>query len=77
MKYPEIKINYEKCSKPEDCRKCVQICPPSALNITFRDQDFHNPQDWFIDPVFPQLCLGLDCSKCVEICPVAAINIII
>ncbi|TXT65560.1 MAG: hypothetical protein BAJALOKI3v1_90003 [Promethearchaeota archaeon] len=75
MKYPKIQIDYQKCIQPEECRKCVQICPPSVFNITFRDEDYHNPNDWIIDPVFPQLCKGFDCSKCLEICLTQAISI--
>lgn len=75
MKYPKIEINYELCTNPEDCRKCVQVCPPSVLNITFTDEDFHEPKNWIIDPAFPQLCEGNNCSRCINICPLKAISI--
>lgn len=75
MKFPNIEINYELCVNPEDCRKCVQVCPPSVFNITFTDRDYHDPKHWKIDPVFPQLCKGERCNRCVDICPQNAISI--
>ena len=67
----KIKIDYKKCSEPEKCRKCLQICEPGVFIITFTDKDYHNPQKWLIIPVFPQICT--DCNKCVIDCPEKAI----
>lgn len=75
MKRPKISINNKKCSQPELCLKCLQVCQPCVLNITFTDKDYHQPQNWIIDPVFPQLCLGKECRKCIEICPMSSIAI--
>jgi len=68
-----IKIDYFKCRDPENCRKCLAVCTPGVLNLTFRDEDYHDPKDWIILPVFYQLCDF--CKKCVEICPEKAITI--
>ena len=73
MKNTEILINYSKCIAPQDCRKCLEICQPAVLVLTFVDNDFHAPENWRIVPAFPKLCIK--CDECTLICPENAITI--
>ena len=71
----KIKINIDssKCTNPKNCLKCINICQPEVLLLTFDDEDYHNPKDWRIFPIFPGLCTN--CKLCVELCPEKAISI--
>jgi len=73
----KIKITIDEgiCAQPEECRKCLQVCQPCVLNLTFTDKNYHNPQHWKVISAFPQLCLGAECQKCIEVCPANAIQI--
>jgi NADH-quinone oxidoreductase subunit I len=75
----KVKINfdYSKCPQPENCRKCLQVCPPGVFNLIFTDKkNYKDPKNWKIVPVFPQLCLNSeDCNSCIEMCPKNAISI--
>lgn len=72
----KITIDKDLCAHPKECRKCLQVCPPCVLNLTFTDGNYHNPKNWTIIPAFPQLCLGPVCGECSQVCPTNAINII-
>ena len=74
MKRPVINVDYTKCTNPLDCRKCVNICEPVTLILSFLDKDFHDPQDWRVIPIFPSLCTN--CKLCVENCPQEAISVL-
>lgn len=75
MKKIKIKIDYSKCIAPENCRTCINICQPVVFVLTFTDEDYHDPKNWKIVPIFPILCIG--CNLCVENCPEKAINVLI
>ena len=75
-KKPKIKIDYSKCTQPEDCRICLQVCPPGVFNLIFTDKDYHQPKDWKIIAVFPVLCMNSPkCTLCIDNCPKQAISI--
>lgn len=67
----KIKIDYSKCTQPEECRKCLNVCEPAVFNLVFLDKEYTDPKIWKVVPVFTQLCNG--CNLCVEICPKKAI----
>ena len=72
----KIKIDDTKCQHPENCRICLQICPPAVFNLIFTDKDYHQPKNWKVIPVFPFLCLNsTECSLCIDNCPKQAISI--
>jgi NAD-dependent dihydropyrimidine dehydrogenase PreA subunit len=73
MGKPKIKIDYNKCKKPENCRKCLPLCSPGVFNLIFTDKDYHIPKNWKIIPVFRQLCTT--CLICVNECPEKAISV--
>ncbi len=68
----KITIDNLECGDPRDCRICVGACPPGVFNLIFVDKNIHDPKDWRIVPVFPQIC-ERDCVICVEKCPKKAI----
>ena len=69
----KIDIDYSKCVSPENCRVCINVCQPVVLTLTFTDNDFYDPKDWKIVPIFPSLCIN--CNLCVDNCPEKAISI--
>jgi NAD-dependent dihydropyrimidine dehydrogenase PreA subunit len=69
----KIKVDYSKCTNPEDCKICLGLCQPAVLILTFTDKDYHNPKNWIIVPIFPGLCIG--CNLCVDQCPEQAISV--
>ncbi|MFX1337242.1 MAG: ATP-binding protein [Promethearchaeota archaeon] len=73
MNKTKIKVDYSKCTAPEECKQCLDVCQPAVLILTFTDKDFYDPKDWKIFPVFPGLCIG--CNLCVEKCPKNAISV--
>ena len=68
-----IKVDYDKCTSPEDCKICLNACQPVVLILTFTDKDYHDPKDWKIVPAFPSFCIK--CNLCVEQCPKNAISV--
>ena len=75
-KKPKIRIDYSKCTQPEECRICLKVCPPAVFNLSFTDKDYHQPEHWKVVPVFPFLCLNsTKCELCVVNCPKQAISI--
>ena len=69
----KIKVNYTKCTNPEECKICLKLCQPAVLILTFTDTDYYNPKNWKLVPAFPGLCIG--CNLCVEQCPQQAITV--
>jgi ferredoxin len=69
----KIKIDHTKCTKPEDCRKCLQVCPPAIFIINSPEKYSNDPKEWRIDVVFTDLCTK--CYECINVCPMDAIEI--
>jgi len=56
----EIKVDYEKCTKPSG--KCLKICPTMLFGLLRT-----NEEDFIVVPHFKELCIG--CRECEEHCP--------
>jgi len=56
----EIKVDYEKCTKPSG--KCLKICPAMLFGLLRT-----NEEDFMVVPHFKELCIG--CRECEEHCP--------
>lgn len=78
-RYPVITIDYEKCTTPFDCKKCLRGCPQAVFRVhamkqeRFKETDKKEPQAYrlFVGP--RDKCTM--CNDCVEICPVGALSI--
>ncbi len=71
----QIKWDDKKCSSPQECRKCLDACPPAVFIIYPRDgrKPGKATENWAIMPLFLSLCTG--CDICEEICPENAITV--
>ena len=85
-RFPQITVDYEKCTIPFACKKCLEICPLAVLHVErvlaaeerLKEIDPRIPGTYKImgDPMNPirrDKCTI--CNKCVEVCPVGAIKI--
>ncbi len=77
MPLATILVDDEKCDDPFSCRRCLLICPSSALGLgtsvgpeKYKEID---PHHFVVRGVRFQFCTG--CLKCVEVCPTDAIEI--
>jgi ferredoxin len=64
----------DKCLKPQDCGKCLEVCP-STVFVRYAPQRerYKEPQNYVIVPSFTNFCIV--CNKCTEVCPKGAIKI--
>jgi ferredoxin len=69
----KIKIDNTKCKNPDNCMKCVQICPTKifVLNPTAEKSSYVKTCE--IKVLFKDMCDA--CMKCVEVCPEKCISI--
>ena len=70
----KIKIDSNKCKNPDNCRKCVQICPAKVLVLKpiIGGKGSH-VKTCEIKALFREMCDG--CMECVEVCPEQCISI--
>lgn len=74
MRMVKIKINYEKCTNPEECLKCLDTCPTGVFikaPISKPKSPSTKPRAYKIVPIYNKLCNA--CRLCVNICPSEAI----
>jgi len=72
-----IEVNYDKCTEPMLCRKCLQVCPLAVFGLEpleNRVEVGREPRKWKLDVVYPELCNG--CGGCAKICPVEALTML-
>ncbi|MBI4334254.1 MAG: 4Fe-4S binding protein [Chloroflexi bacterium] len=71
----KIKIDKQACSKPLDCRLCLDRCPEKLFGTypgRLRERGVA-AGDWVIFAMFPSQCTG--CLECVSFCPQKAISV--
>ena len=70
----KIAVDYEKCTDPLSCKKCMQVCPHALFICYSPDNESNDPDIWRVDVAFTDLCTR--CNDCIDICPRDAISII-
>lgn len=79
MAYQHILIDYEKCTTPYACKKCLQICPQAVFAVMnvksekFKETDQNEPGSFKLSVAFGDKCTV--CNDCVEACPVQALRV--
>ena len=79
MAYQHIRIDYEKCTTPYACKKCLQICPQAVFAVAnvksekFKETDQNEPGSFRLSVAFGDKCTV--CNECVEVCPVQALRV--
>ena len=80
-KFPKITIDWEKCTVPFLCKKCLQVCPTAVFGV-FRvgaKEEKLKEMDPRIDGNYVLYVLRRDkctvCNKCIEVCPADAVKI--
>ena len=77
--YPKIDIDYEKCTTPFDCNKCLKICPQAVFDLNtlkyvrLKETDKKEPGAYKVTPIYRDRCSG--CNDCVDVCPLQAITL--
>lgn len=73
---PKVSIEWieDKCSRPQDCGKCLEVCPCTVfVRYATNREPSKEPESYVIVPSFKRFCIL--CYKCVEACPNNAIKI--
>ena len=69
----KIKIDNNKCKNPDECMKCVQVCPAKVFVLKPVEKKSSCVKKWKIKALFKDMCNG--CRGCVEVCPEQCIKI--
>lgn len=74
---PTIIVDYEKCTDPLSCRKCLLICPTHVLglgtDVPVKKYQETDPGHFIVAGVRFDKCTG--CMDCVKVCPQNAIQV--
>jgi NAD-dependent dihydropyrimidine dehydrogenase PreA subunit len=73
---PGVKIKWlkEKCGKPQDCGKCLQVCPHAVFTMIAIDrQPGKLTEKYDLLPSLESFCIM--CNLCVENCPKNALTV--
>jgi len=76
VKMAKIKVNYKKCTNPEECLKCLNVCPTGVFMkapVSKPKSPSTKPKAYKIVPIYNELCNT--CGLCVNNCPLKAITI--
>jgi NADH-quinone oxidoreductase subunit I len=80
QKFPDIQIDYSKCTTPFNCKKCLQVCPQAVFHVLavkiekFKETDKTEPGSYRLEPMYRHKCVM--CNDCVDVCPESALKVI-
>ncbi|WXG42509.1 MAG: 4Fe-4S dicluster domain-containing protein [Promethearchaeati archaeon SRVP18_Atabeyarchaeia-1] len=64
----------DKCPKPQDCGKCLEVCPNAVFVMYATNRErYKKAEQYVIVPSFMNFCVT--CNRCTEVCPKGAIRI--
>ncbi len=77
----KITIDYQKCTTPFACKKCMDVCPGDVFLVTpnpmmirkYQPIDENEPGSYLLLAPMVFKCVG--CMKCVEVCPNDALKV--
>ncbi|MEM3526330.1 MAG: ferredoxin family protein [Candidatus Jordarchaeaceae archaeon] len=78
-----IDIDYQKCTRPFVCKKCIDICPGKVFLVTpnpmmirkYQPVDENQPGSYLLFAPMTLKCVG--CMECEKICPSSALKVMI
>ena len=73
----KILIDTKKCTDPDKCKKCLEVCPAGVFMLVpvgKHKRHLEKPPEHLLKANFPELCSL--CMACVNTCPRKAINIL-
>lgn len=69
-----VKIDYQRCARPNQCARCLQACPHAVLLMYPEERkDGRRAEGWRVLAMHEALCNG--CGLCVSACPRNAIEL--
>ena len=79
--FPKITIDYEKCTVPFLCKRCLRICPTAVFLVErvmekeekLKEMDPRTDGNYKLFAPRRDKCTA--CNNCIEVCPVDAIKI--
>lgn len=71
----EIALDDKKCTSPDECRECLEICPQGVFAMYAKGgrKPGVTTKQWAIAPVWLSLCTA--CEICEEVCPQDALAV--
>jgi len=79
LKPPKVDIDYEKCTVPLHCRRCLDVCPQAVFAIEtlkvvkYQETDPQDPGAYKLKARFRDKCTA--CNECADVCPVGALKV--
>lgn len=78
-----IAVDFQKCTKPFVCKKCMNVCPGQVFLVTpnpmmirkYQPIDENQPGSYLLLAPMILKCVG--CVECVKVCPNDALKVMI
>ena len=80
QKFPDIQIDYDRCTVPMLCKKCLQVCPQAVFQVGVVKIEKYRETDKTADGAYrlaaPYRHKCIMCNDCITVCPAEAINVV-